>query len=53
MKKRQPKGTVFTPRRGNLSTVFADSQRVKNVLRNTTGQGSTINLDGSLTIYLR
>lgn len=45
------KGTLFTPTKKTLTKRFADVQRIKNVARNTTGDGVAINLNGSATIF--
>lgn len=51
MRKNLPKGTLFTPQKSQLPGKFSQAQRVKNILRNTTGQGARINLNGSVTIF--
>lgn len=42
---------VFRAKKNTMPKRFADAQRVKNILRNTTGQSVSINLDSSATIF--
>lgn len=48
---KQLRGTLFTSKKQTLTKRFADVQRIKNVARNTTGDGVNINLDGSAVIF--